>query len=199
LAEQWRIACGTGHRTLAARDLQWLADELLRVLGKLQDEHGLTEVISGMALTYDQHLAEITKFGGLRLHAMPPFPSQYAAWPEAQQNHWREIMAVADEITVVSPTDPDFDNKRQVASMLHKRNDAMLDAADIVIAGADLTKLKWNRAGYVVGGTWSCVDKAVRRRMPIIWIDPKARTTKKPTLDGWHRIFREQKEKSSGH
>jgi len=197
MGELWPTACGTGHRSIAAADFRWMDEELIRVLGKLEDEHGLKEVVSGMALCYDQRLAELAKFVGLRLHAVPPFPSQFAAWTDKQQVHWHEIMMVADEITPASHKDPDFANPRQVAALLHGRNDKMLDMSQVVIAGADLTKLKWKN-GRVQGGTWSCVHKAVKRQMPIIWIDPKARTVKRPTQSGWERIFREHREAFRG-
>lgn len=193
LPEMWSVACGTGHRSMTAADFGWVSDELLRVLTKLEERHGLETIVSGMALGYDQQLAEMAKFCGLRLHGVPPFPSQFEVWSPAQQDHWHEISAVADEWTPASMEDPDFQNPRQVAAFLHKRNDAMLKISQLVIACADLSKLKWN-GNRVVGGTWSCVDKAVKRKMPIIWIDPKARTVKRPSLDGWRRIFRDSKE-----
>jgi uncharacterized phage-like protein YoqJ len=194
MSEVWPTACGTGHRQIAQADSRWLHDEILRVLTKLEEEHGLKEVVSGMALGFDQQLAELAIVSNLRLHAVPPFPGQFLAWSELQQNHWHDLIMMAKEITPASPRDPDFSNKRQIAAMLHARNDTMLKMSQVVIAGADLTKLTW-RNGRVVGGTWSCIEKAKKKRMPIIWLDPRARTVKKPTQLGWDRIFQE-KEKS---
>jgi uncharacterized phage-like protein YoqJ len=197
VTEIWEIVCGTGHRQIAQADMRWLHDEILRVLAKLEGDHGLAEVVSGMALGFDQQLAEMALVCNLRLHAVPPFPSQFTAWPEPQQNHWHELIMMATEITPASPRDPDFTNQRQVAAMLHARNDTMLKMSKAVIAAADLTKLKWKN-DRVVGGTWSCVEKAKNKGMPIIWMDPRARTVKRPTQSGWDRIFREKKEASRG-
>jgi uncharacterized phage-like protein YoqJ len=197
VSETWATVCGTGHRQLAQADARWMHDEILRILAKLEDDHGLTEVVSGMALGFDQQLAELSLVCNLRLHAVPPFPGQFLAWSEPQQNHWHELIMMAHEITPASPKDPDFANPRQVAAFLHGRNDKMLDMSQAVIAAADLTKLKW-RNDRVVGGTWSCVEKAKNKGMPIIWLDPKARTVKKPTRSGWERIFREKKEALHG-
>jgi uncharacterized phage-like protein YoqJ len=194
VSEIWPTVCGTGHRQMTQADARWLHDEILRVLAKLEGDHGMTEVVSGMALGFDQQLAEMALVCNLRLHAVPPFPSQFVAWPEAQQNHWHELIMMAAEITPASPRDPDFANPRQVAAMLHGRNDTMLKMSQAVIAAADLTKLKW-KGDRVVGGTWSCVEKAKNKGMPIIWMDPRARTVKIPTQSGWERIFREQKER----
>ncbi len=194
MTEIWETVCGTGHRQIAQADMRWLHAEILRVLAKLEGDHGMTEVVSGMALGFDQQLAEMALVCNLRLHAVPPFPSQFAAWPEPQQNHWHELIMMAAEITPASVRDPDFANPRQVAAMLHARNDTMLKMSQAVIAAADLTKLKWKN-DRVVGGTWSCVEKAKNKGMPIIWMDPRARTVKMPTQSGWERIFREQKER----
>lgn len=196
MTEIWPTVCGTGHRKMTQADARWLHDEILRILAKLEGDHGLTEVVSGMALGFDQQLAEMALVCNLRLHAVPPFPSQFAAWPEREQNHWHDLIMMATEITPASPRDPDFSNQRQIAAMLHGRNDTMLKMSQAVIAAADLTKLTW-RNDRIVGGTWNCVDKAVKQSKPIIWMDPRARTVKKPTPEGWARIFREQKEKQN--
>lgn len=170
---------GTGPRRLPASQAKWVDEQLMRVLGRLQDEYGVKWIVSGMALEFDQRWAELAIVCGLQLHAMVPFPAQPDPWPEQAQARWQEILDLAAEITVVSRRNPS--TPRMAAAMLHQRNDAMLKASQAVVACWDATKTK--------GGTWSAVNKAVQLRRPIIWIDPRAQTVKIPTHVAWARIL----------
>lgn len=172
----------TAHRKLTRRQIQWLNehDVLMRVISKLQAEHGMEWAISGMALGGDQIWAELAKVCGARLHAVIPFTEQPAKWTEAQIARYEELLALADLITDAgkgrNPRNP-----RQAAAMLHARNDAMLNISAGVVAVWDRTNTR--------GGTWSAVCKAVERELPIIWLDPRAETVKMPTQAAWARIL----------
>lgn len=196
LPDHWPIICGTGHRRIAPDDFRWVDGELTRVVGKLEDEYGLTELVSGMALGFDLRWAEIGLFSNLYVHAMVPFPGQADAWPIAEADYWHEVLRAVSQTTLVSDLDPEPGNHRQTAAMLHARNDAMLNYSKAVVACADATQLKFSKTGSVLGGTWSAVHKAVKRKQPIIWIDPKARTVKRPSIAAWNKFFQDRKEKA---
>lgn len=177
----WENVMVTGHRRMPLAQYRWMDDELLRVIDKLQTGHGMTTAVSGMALCVDMRYAELAKLSGARLHAVTPFPSQPDPWPAEEQDRYHELLRVADEITPVSRKDPD--SHRAAARMLHQRNDRMLSICrtGAVIAVWDPTKAK--------GGTWSAVNKAVQRRLPIIWLNVREQKTTIPTPAAWGRIL----------
>jgi len=183
-SDLWPVVCGTGHRKMPADQFRWMDEQLLRIIEKLQTDHGMEIGVSGMALCFDQRWAELVKFSGSRLHAMLPFSTQADVWPMAAQDHWHEILAVADEVIVVSPDEPT--SPRQAAAMLHARNRAMLDVSDIVVACWDPERGKGKKHK---GGTHGAVVEACRRKLPIIWLNPDARTVTMPTTAAWTRIL----------
>lgn len=172
---------GTGHRRLTDSQVTWLHrhDVLPKALSWLADEFGTQWIVSGMALGFDQILAEQTLALGMKLHAVVPFPNQDLPWTENQQDHWRDLLDLAHQVTFASPTNPT--NRRQAAALLHKRNDVMFDASQAVIACWDRNNTK--------GGTYSAIVKAVRRKTPILWIDPSARTIRPTRHSDWPEIL----------
>lgn len=184
---QWPVACATGHRALPAEQYRWVEAELFRVADKLKREHGCGTAVSGMALGADQLWAEQALFAELRLHAVLPFPGQAGRWPAEARDRWQQLLDAAAVTSVVSPTDPQ--DKVEAAKMLHQRNDKMLVISDVVVAVADRGVLVRDGQGRIRGGTWSAVDKAVKRELPIIWLDPAWQRVTLPTPQAWQRIL----------
>lgn len=146
------IVAGTGHRPqklggfgpdigrrLLALVMPWLA------------ENRPDEVISGMALGYDQALAEAAIHLGIPVTAAVPFDGQEARWPDAARARYRSILAKASRLVVVSPGG-------YAAAKLFTRNEWMVDQCTMLLALFD---------GSPAGGTAAAIDYAQRRQKPI--------------------------------
>ena len=80
-------------------------------------------------------------------------PEDVARWRELRERAAHEVV-IANEYSV---------------GALHARNDAMLSNCDLVVAVWDPSK--------TTGGTASAVQKAQGKGLPILHLDPVARTT----------------------
>jgi hypothetical protein len=109
-----------------------------------------SRVISGMALGWDQVVAE----AAIRLHipviAAVPFAGQESKWPVERQDFYRELLTHCAKVEIVSPGEYTID-KMQV------RNEWMVDHGDHLTALWDGTS----------GGTCNCVRYAEREFRPI--------------------------------
>lgn len=113
------------------------------------------ETISGMALGFDWIGAEVSIKLGIPFIAAVPFIGQESIWPEHSKKQYRELLAKAKEVVIVSEGSYSVE-KMQV------RNCWMVDHSDDVIACFDGTK----------GGTKNCVDYATKKGKRIYCIDP---------------------------
>lgn len=152
----------TGHRPqhMDASQRRFAKIELDRLALKLRAE-GMAVGISGMALGADTDWAFSVLHCGAQLWSFVPFPQQAARWPESQVSTWHYLRGRASWEMVIAD--------RFSVGALHQRNDAMLNFADAVIAVWSPSK--------TTGGTASCVQKAVARRMPLIVVDLDAMQT----------------------
>jgi hypothetical protein len=159
----WPTVMVTGHRPqhLSPSVHDWVRFELNRLAVKLRAEHGMTTGISGMAIGADLWWADALVANGIPLWAHIPFPQQPARWAPENRVEWQRLLGLAVKTTTYGP---DFDVK-----LLHARNDGMLREADAVI-GVLLP-------GKTSGGTVSAVRKATAMGLPMIHINPAARTT----------------------
>lgn len=153
----------TGHRPqgLSVISREWIPLELERLAVKLRDQHGMRYGISGMALGADIWWAQATVFAWQELWSFIPFPQQAEKWAASDVALWNEMRGRAAHEVVIAP---EFS-----VGALHQRNDAMLENADLVIA-------VWN-PWATTGGTYSCVQKAVSRGLPIVHLNPDMQTT----------------------
>jgi uncharacterized phage-like protein YoqJ len=111
------------------------------------------ELITGMALGFDQLGAEVGLSLGLTVHAYLPCSHQDSKWPAHAKLRYHEILdriAYSGHITMVSP-DP------YTHRCMQARNEAMVDDADHLIAFWD---------GLSRGGTFNCIQYAVRQWYP---------------------------------
>lgn len=111
-------------------------------------------IITGMALGWDQAVAQ----AAIELHvpftAAIPFIGQESKWPEQSQAKYRELRGKSELTKVVMSGDYSAD-KMQI------RNEWMVDHADMVIALWDGTS----------GGTANCVNyaKAQHKQIVNVW------------------------------
>lgn len=158
----------TGHRPqhLNAAEQAWAQVSLMHTAWRLRSVYGTAHGISGLALGADTWWALGVLASGMHLHAHIPFEDQPIKWPAADQSMWRELRRKATTEKVIGGQGYDV-------KMLHARNDSMLADADLVVA---LFK------PGTTGGTASAVTKAQRRGLPLLMLDPTARTIKR---EGW--------------
>lgn len=151
----------TGHRpqSLSPAEVAWSQVTLHRVAARLRNQYGAETGISGMALGADTWWALAVLAAGMDLHAYLPFAEQPKKWPEHDRALWGELRGRAAHEVLVGGEHYDV-------RMLHARNDAMLEACDLVVA---LYK-PGNR-----GGTASAVTKARQRGLPLLMLDPTRR------------------------
>lgn len=145
------IIAGTGHRP---DKLGGYTDRVFdRVV--LLAEHELKRirpeaVISGMALGWDQALAQAAVNLKIAFHAYVPFRGQQSRWPRESQARYNSLMQKANEVEIICEGD-------YASWKMGRRNEAMVDDSDAVLA-------LWNGTS---GGTANCVYYAKRQRKPL--------------------------------
>ena len=91
------IIAGTGHRP---QDLSFKFNEkhaeCLKIKQKIRDyllshKNEIDYIISGMALGYDQWLAEIAMELNIKVHAYIPFTGQETTWPKQSQQRYKNL------------------------------------------------------------------------------------------------------------
>ena len=144
------IIAGTGHRPPKLGGyhlfLYWvnLANEYL-VKNKPD------KLISGMALGWDQALAQAAVDLQIPLLAAVPFIGQESKWPKASQMAYLELLEKADEVHIVS-------DGGYSAGKMQVRNEWMVDNCDHVLA-------LWDGTG---GGTGNCIQYAKSKDVKIV-------------------------------
>jgi hypothetical protein len=115
-------------------------------------------VISGMALGVDQDWAEIAVRLGVPFIAAVPFEGQERKWRPEQQKYYRELLAKAREVVVVSPGGYSIE-------AMHARNRWMVHACNALVS-------VWDGSP---GGTGSCVNYATWEAGKGSWGGPHLR------------------------
>lgn len=112
------------------------------------------EIISGMALGWDQALAEAALRLDIPLIAAVPFEGQESKWPRESQKRYNWILSKAHDVVIVSPG-PYSPNK------LHDRNEWMVDNCNLLLTLWDGSE----------GGTKACINYAEwkGREMHHLW------------------------------
>jgi len=87
----------------------------------------IAEVITGMALGWDQAIAEAALALGIPIIAAVPFAGQDAKWQEGARDRYLEILKLASEVVIVSPGG-------YSPEKMHLRNRWMVDRAQTVLA-----------------------------------------------------------------
>jgi uncharacterized phage-like protein YoqJ len=153
------IYAGTGHRPNKLGGYEEIVSKRLLVFAETTLEQlspPPSLIISGMALGWDQALAEAATNLCIPWDAYIPFVGQDVRWPEGAREKYHWLINQARKLVVVSP--PGYAPKK-----MHIRNEAMVRACDAVLALYDGSP----------GGTQACVTYAKLRGKPIInlWQD----------------------------
>jgi uncharacterized phage-like protein YoqJ len=147
------ILAGTGHRPDKLGG--YSQDVFKRLLAVASDALGTYKpdvVISGMALGWDQALAQAAVDHNIPFIAAVPFEGQEMVWPDTSRLTYNLLLARAQERIVVNPG-PYASWKMQA------RNVWMVDNADQILA-------LWD--GKPGGGTWNCIQYANQQNKPVI-------------------------------
>lgn len=162
-----KTVCFTGHRPdkLGGYDENNLI--AFSIKRKLTHEilcaydNGYTKFIFGGALGIDTWAGELVAHikehfhSDIRLELYAPFEGQEGNWPEESKIRYYNLMSMCDKMVYIC--DPGY-----AAWKMQKRNQAMVDNSDMVIAVWDGTD----------GGTANCVKYAEGKDKQIIRINP---------------------------
>lgn len=153
------IVAGTGHRPdkLGGYGPSALQDWIRQKIREKLVELGATTVISGMALGFDQWLAEEAYALGIPFIAAVPFVGQESQWPEESKRKYRELLLKARRVVVVS-------KGGYKPSKMQTRNVWMVDNSDVLLAAYDESP---------EGGTANCYWYAEGKKKRIVRIDPR--------------------------
>lgn len=150
------IVAGTGHRP---KDILESSETVgLKTRVKLKKSPKIDTVITGMAEGFDIILGIEARDLGLKVIAARPWSGHYVSEP--WQELYDEIIDYASEVVVVTEADTYPGHW-----CMHKRNEYMVDHADVVLA-------YWN--GKESGGTFACREYAKKKKKPVtnIYLDP---------------------------
>ena len=149
------IVAGTGHRPnkLGGYDDR-VFKRLVDLAKAIIKETKATKVISGMALGWDQALAQAAIELGIPFIAAIPFKGQESRWPTSSQKKYQEIIQKAEEIIIVCPGE-------YSPKSMQIRNEWMVDNCDLVIA-------LWDGSS---GGTGKCIryEKSINKPINNQW------------------------------
>jgi len=138
------ILAGTGHRMTKLGGYTEIAFQKLIAFATVQlSERQPAEVISGMALGWDQALAMAAVACKIPFIAAVPHTGQELMWPAPAQERYRRILVDARQIVIVSPGP-------YAAWKMQRRNEWMVQEC------TDLLAL-WDGSS---GGTHNCVKYA---------------------------------------
>lgn len=144
---------GTGHRP---DKLGGYTPEVMENLVKVAEDYlrkfeEIPVVISGMALGWDQALAQAAINCNCPLHAYVPFAGQEKAWPIESQKYYNKLLEKAAIVHICSagPYEP---------WKMQKRNVLMVDHCDILLAMYNGT----------AGGTENCIKYAQLKKKPVV-------------------------------
>ena len=153
--------CFTGHRPAK---LPWGYNErdprCVRLKERIADavllayQEGYRHFLCGMAQGCDLYFCEAVlalreRYPEVTVEAAIPCPTQADAWPEAERDRYRELVARCDMETMVSDT--------YSSTCMQRRDRYMVDHAMLLIAAFDGT----------AGGTRYTVEYALRRGIEI--------------------------------
>ncbi len=122
------IISGTGHRPQRLGGYgEPVYRRLVTLAGAALDNLKPTHVVSGMALGWDQALAEAAYQRGIPFTAAVPFQGQESQWPASSQAKYRDLLSKADRVQIVS-------EGGYSAWKMQRRNEWMVRNSNLVIA-----------------------------------------------------------------
>jgi uncharacterized phage-like protein YoqJ len=143
---------------------RWVRAHLHAVLARMKARHPDLVAVSGMAVGVDQIFVEEAIRLGIPFIAAVPFEGQESRWPAARQRYYRDLLAQAHQVILVSEVDGyEADTIR---GQLLIRNVWMVNHSDVTIA-------VWDGSP---GGTGHAVKAAWTAGRPVLCLDPTAQT-----------------------
>lgn len=114
------------------------------------------KVITGMAVGFDQIIAELCIELNIPFIAAIPFIGQEKIWPEAGKKHYKYLLKQASEKQIIS-------SGEYAPWKMQIRNQWIVDNSDKMLACFN---------GKSFGGTFNCVQYAKQKNKEIIVINP---------------------------
>lgn len=146
------IISGTGHRpTKLGGYGQAAFDRLVEIAKRALQELDVKSVISGMALGWDQALAQAAIELDIPFTAAIPFTGQENRWPYSSRITYAQILEHAAEVVIVS-------SGGYSAYKMQLRNQWMVNNSNLILA-------MWNGSS---GGTNNCLNYARLRDKEVI-------------------------------
>lgn len=151
------IVAATGHRPNKLGGYSPEAGNKLRIIAyQWLMENKPSKVITGMALGWDQAITLACFQAGIPYIAAVPFKGQHLMWPQNSQNLYISLLLQSDHIEYVC-------NEGYAAWKMQKRNEWMVDRADLILA-------MWDGSS---GGTGNCIKYAQSKNKQIINLYPE--------------------------
>ena len=155
------IVAATGHRPTKLGGYGgnvWMSTVSLAL--RAIDAFEPSLIITGMALGWDQAVAEAAGLCGVPYHAYIPFPGQELIWPADAQASYDFYLAQAAKVRIVSQV---INPGGEAGRLMQVRNRAMVDDCNLVAA-------LWDGSP---GGTANCCRYADRVGRPVanLWPD----------------------------
>lgn len=137
-----------GHGEATTKRLYDLARASLMPMKR--EYEGSLQVLTGMAIGWDQAVAEACVSLNIPYHAYIPFYGQENRWPDDTKRKYYELLNTAATVDVV--------NEGGYAPWkMNRRNEAMVDVCDMVLA-------LWDGGD---GGTYNCIQYAKKHNKPV--------------------------------
>lgn len=115
------------------------------------------KIITGMAIGYDQWVAEIAIKLNIPFIAAVPFLGQELLWPKSSQEYYQKLLAHAERVEIVS-------RGAYASWKMQARNKWIVDNSNSMIVA-------YNQ-NIKIGGTFNCVSEIQEQKKPLIIIDP---------------------------
>jgi uncharacterized phage-like protein YoqJ len=158
----------TGHRPdKLGGDYTYTSPLIKNIEYKLQDlidTYQPDEMISGMALGIDTVWAQLAIENDVALTAAVPFKGQELMWPKPAQDLYNILLKRAANVFYIC--DPGY-----AAWKMQKRNEWMVDNSELLIA-------VWDGS---TGGTFNCVQYAIKQKRGLIQVNPNSFLIKQST------------------
>lgn len=157
-AKNQNIIAGTGHRPSNLGGYKIpnpVYNYVFEETSKILLDKKPAKVLTGMAIGYDQMLAEACIKLQIPFIAALPFLGQELWWPKETQKHYHSLLEHAEQVEVISAGG--FASWKMQA-----RNKWLVDNCNLLVAAYCGTK----------GGTHNCIEYAKEIKRNILIIDP---------------------------
>lgn len=147
----------TGHRpgSLNIEQCQYMKESLDFIAGRLVEYYGAGKFLTGLALGADTIWAELALKYGVEYDAYIPFEGQEDRWSKTDKKKYQDLRSGA---VIEKVFGQQFSNR-----LYHARNDALIRDSDLLVA-------VW-RPSVQNGGTFSTVQKSLKRNHPTLLLD----------------------------